>query len=110
MWPCVNETSPQPLWPDLVIYPLDPVTEGLRCSVNCVFDTTSQVFRRDSLSTYERLVHCKKTIAFVVLDNRGLRKGIHVPVVLIVKMHYILYNPLFDSSDILTAEGKQASC
>lgn len=48
---CVNEPSPQLLWCDLVIYPLDPMTEGLTCSVNCVSDTASQVFHRDSLST-----------------------------------------------------------
>lgn len=48
---CVNEPGLQLLWHDLVIYPLDPMTEGLTCSVNCVFDTTSQVFHRDTLST-----------------------------------------------------------
>lgn len=47
----VNETSPRLLWGDLVIYPLDPMTEGLTCSVNCVSDTTSHSFHRDSLST-----------------------------------------------------------
>lgn len=88
---CVNEPSPQLLWHDLVIYPLDPMTEGLTCSVNCVSDTTSQVFHRDSLST-ERLslclVHCLvtcalwETIAFVAPNNRDFRKGIHVSVVI----------------------------
>ena len=48
---CVNEPGPLLLLRDLVIYPLDPMTEGLTCSVNCVFDTTSQVFHRDTLST-----------------------------------------------------------
>lgn len=74
MWPCVNGTSPQPLWRDLVIYPLDPMAEGLMCSVSRVFDTTSQVFHRDSLST-EDILALWETIAFVALDKRGFGKG-----------------------------------
>lgn len=58
MWPCVNETSLQPLCCDLVIYPWYPMAEGLACSVNCVFDTVGQLFHRGRLCTEGRLRHC----------------------------------------------------
>lgn len=60
MWPCVNETSLQLLWCDLVIYPWCPMAEGLTCSVNCVFDTISQFFHRGRLCAEGRLRHCGK--------------------------------------------------
>lgn len=60
MWPCVNETSLQLLWCDLVISPRYPVARALTGGVSRVFDTIGQLFHRAGLCADGRLQHCEE--------------------------------------------------